>query len=162
MGILKHQDKKVRIKKVNMFYYKEKCMNSLNSILVEGNLTRDPELKKTPKGTSVCSFSLASNRFFRQDDETQKEVSFFNVESWAGLADICMEHLNKGRGVRVVGRLKQDRWVDQDGKNHDRVKIVAEHVEFKPLFTRNLNSESDQDASDIQGKEENGDLKAAG
>lgn len=111
-------------------------MNSLNSILVEGNLTRDPELKKTPKGTSVCSFSVASNRYFRQDEETQKEVSFFNVETWAGLAETCMEHLNKGRGVRVVGRLKQDRWVDQDGKNHDKIKIVAEHVEFKPVFSK--------------------------
>ncbi len=111
-------------------------MNSLNSILVEGNLTRDPELKKTPKGTSVCAFSVASNRFFRQDDETKKEVSFFNVETWAGLADVCMEHLKKGRGVRVVGRLKQDRWVDTEGVNHDRVKIIAEHVEFKPVFSK--------------------------
>ncbi len=109
-------------------------MNSLNSILIEGNLTRDPEIRKTPKGTSVCTFSVASNRFYRQEEETQKEVSFFTVETWAGLAEICMEHLNKGRGVRVVGRLKQDRWVDPEGKNHDKIKIIAEHVEFKPLF----------------------------
>ncbi len=122
-------------------------MNSLNSILVEGNLTRDPELKKTPKGTSVCSFSVASNRYFRQDEETQKEVSFFNVETWAGLAETCMEHLNKGRGVRVVGRLKQDRWVDQDGKNHDKIKIVAEHVEFKPVFNKG-SKETDKEKND--------------
>ncbi len=119
-------------------------MNSLNSILVEGNLTRDPELKKTPKGTSVCSFSVASNRFFRQDEETKKEVSFFNVETWAGLAEVCMEHLQKGRGVRVVGRLKQDRWVDADGGNHDKIKIIAEHVEFKPVFNKEDRSEKEE------------------
>ncbi len=111
-------------------------MNSLNSILVEGNITRDPELKKTPKGTSVCAFSVASNRYFRQDDETQNEVSFFNVETWGTLAEVCVEHLRKGRGVRIVGRLKQDRWADQEGKNHERIKIVAEHVEFKPVFSK--------------------------
>ncbi len=119
-------------------------MNSLNSLLVEGNLTRDPELKKTPKGTSVCTFSVASNRYFRQDEETQNEVSFFNVETWAALAETCMEHLKKGRGVRIVGRLKQDRWADQDGKNHEKLKIVAEHVEFKPVFNKTKKAEEDK------------------
>jgi single-strand DNA-binding protein len=106
-------------------------MNSLNSILVEGNLTRDPVLATTPKGTSVCNFSVASNRFYRSDDELQKEVSYFDVEVWARLAERCAEELTKGRGVRVVGRLKQDRWQDKEGKPRSRVKIVAEHVEFR-------------------------------
>lgn len=112
-------------------------MNSLNSILMEGNLTRDPELKTTPKGTNVCTFTVASNRYYKKDEEQQQEVSFFPVEVWAGLADTCNQYLRKGRGVRVVGRLKQDRWKDQDEKNHERFKIVAEHVEFKPLFRKN-------------------------
>ncbi len=111
-------------------------MNSLNSILIEGNLTRDPEFNHTPKGTSVCGFGVASNRFYKQDDEYQKEVSFFEVETWAKLAESCEEHLVKGRGVRVVGRLKQDRWQDQEGNPRSRVKIVAEHVEFKPVFIK--------------------------
>jgi single-strand DNA-binding protein len=112
-------------------------MNSLNSILMEGNLTKDPELKTTSKGTSVCAFTVASNRYYKQEDEQKQEVSFFPVEVWAGLADTCNQYLKKGRGVRVVGRLKQDRWKDQDEKNHERFKIVAEHVEFKPLFSKN-------------------------
>ncbi len=112
-------------------------MNSLNSILMEGNLTKDPELKKTAKGTSLCTFTVASNRYYKQDNEQQQEVSFFPVEVWAGLAETCSQYLKKGRGVRVVGRLKQDRWKDQDDKNHEKFKIVAEHVEFKPLFTKN-------------------------
>lgn len=111
-------------------------MNSLNSIMIEGNLTRDPELRETPKGTPVCSFAVASNRFYRYEDELQKEVSFFDVEAWARNAERCGSELTKGRGVRVIGRLKQDRWTDGEGKNHSRVKIVAEHVEFKPQFNK--------------------------
>lgn len=120
-------------------------MNNLNSLLIEGNLVRDPELSYTPKGTAVCNFAVASNRFFKQDQEMQKEVSFFDVTTWARLAEVCGEYLKKGRGVRVVGRLKQDRWTDPDGKTHSRVFVIAEHVEFKPQL-KNKNGE--------EGKEE--------
>ena len=91
-------------------------MNNLNSILIEGNLVKDPELSYTPKGTALCKFTVASNRFYKQEEEMQKEVSFFEVSTWTRLAEVCGEYLKKGRGVRVVGRLKQDRWTDPDGK----------------------------------------------
>ncbi|MDR2094296.1 MAG: single-stranded DNA-binding protein [Treponema sp.] len=111
-------------------------MNNLNSILIEGNLVREPLYKTTPKGVPVCTFSLASNRYYRQDSNTEREVGFFDVETWSKLAENCYNLGHKGRGVRVVGRLKQDRWVGSDGRNHSRVTIVAEHVEFKPEFKR--------------------------
>jgi single-strand DNA-binding protein len=111
-------------------------MNNLNSILVEGNLVRDPELSYTPKGTAVCKFTVACNRAYKQDEQLQKEVSFFDVSTWTRLAEVCGEYLKKGRGVRVVGRLKQDRWTDPEGKPHSRVLIVAEHVEFKPQLKK--------------------------
>ncbi len=107
-------------------------MNNLNSILVEGNLVRDPELSYTPKGVAVCSFSIGSNRYFKQDDELQQEVSFFDVTTWSRLAEVCHEYLQKGRGVRVIGRLKQDRWQATDGTGRSKVYVVAEHVEFRP------------------------------
>ena len=107
-------------------------MNSLNSILLEGNLTRDPESKTLSTGTQVCNFCVASDRYYRQNDSTEKEVSYFDVEAWARLGLACSQNLKKGRGVRVVGRLKQDRWTDGEGKQRSRVMIVAEHVEFKP------------------------------
>lgn len=110
-------------------------MNNLNQILVEGNLVRDPEFKHTPKGTAVCTFSLASNRYFKQDEEFQKEVSFFDVTTWIALAESCARELKKGRGVRVIGRLKQDRWQDADGKARSRIYIIADHVIFKPFNT---------------------------
>jgi len=115
-------------------------MNNLNSILIEGNLVRDPLLRSTPKGTQVCTFTLASNRFYKQDTGLEKEVGFFDVETWARLAENCYNLGHKGRGVRVVGRLKQDRWNGSDGKTHSKISIVAEHVEFRPEFKKGENS----------------------
>jgi single-strand DNA-binding protein len=111
-------------------------MNNLNSILIEGNLVRDPLLRTTSKGTSLCTFSLASNRYFKQDSGLEREVCFFDVEAWSKLAENCYHLGHKGRGVRIVGRLKQDRWNGTDGKTHSRVSIVAEHVEFRPEFKK--------------------------
>jgi single-strand DNA-binding protein len=111
-------------------------MNNLNSILIEGNLVRDPLFRSTPKGTPVCTFSLASNRFFKQDSGYEKEVGFFDVETWSKLAENCYNLGHKGRGVRVVGRLKQERWSGPDGKSRSKVMIVAEHVEFRPDFKK--------------------------
>jgi single-strand DNA-binding protein len=123
-------------------------VNNLNSILIEGNIVRDPQYRTTTKGTPVCTFSLASNRFFKQDNGFEKEVSFFDVETWAKLADTCNNQGKKGRGVRVVGRLKQDRWTGNDGKPRSRVSIVAEHVEFRPEFKKESAVEQDNIADD--------------
>jgi single-strand DNA-binding protein len=111
-------------------------MNNLNSILIEGNLVRDPELKTTAKGTSICTFSLASNRFYKNDNGMENEVSYFDVQAWSKLAERCYNLGHKGRGTRVVGRLKQDRWNDAEGKARSKITIVAEHVEFRPEFKR--------------------------
>ncbi|OQB94816.1 MAG: Single-stranded DNA-binding protein [Spirochaetes bacterium ADurb.Bin110] len=109
-------------------------MNHLNSILVEGNLVRDPNFRSTPSGNQVCDFTVATNRNYKiADQKYENEVSYFDIEAWARLGSACAQNLKKGRGVRVVGRLKQDRWTDTEGKSHSRVKIVAEHVEFKPM-----------------------------
>jgi single-strand DNA-binding protein len=107
-------------------------MNSLNSIILEGNLVKDPEVGTTKTGTPVTVFTIACNRSYKSEDAFVKEVSYFTVETWSKLAENCGTHLSKGRGVRIVGRLKQDRWTDSEGKNHTSIKIVAEHVEFKP------------------------------
>ena len=104
-------------------------MNNLNSILVEGYLVRNPVSKATPKGTPVCTFSIVVNRSFKTGEE---EVSFFDVETWSKLAERCGAELSKGRGVRVVGRLKQERWTDEKGNPRSKVIIIAEHVEFRP------------------------------
>jgi len=110
-------------------------MNNLNSILIEGNLVRDPMIKSTQKGTQICSMRFASNRYYKLDDQSssfEKETNFFDVETWGKLAEACYAKGRKGRGLRIVGRLKQNRWNDPEGNLRSRVSIVAEHVEFRP------------------------------
>jgi single-strand DNA-binding protein len=118
-------------------------MNNLNSILIEGNLTRDADLRASPKGTALCTFSIASNRYFKQDSGTEKEVGYFNVETWGKLAESAGNQGRKGRGVRVVGRLKQERWTDRDGKTQSKVVITAEHLEFRPEFAKTETPEAE-------------------
>ena len=109
-------------------------MNDLNSVLIEGNLTRDPELRYIPNGTAVATLSVANNRYWKQEGNKHgNEVSFVEIVTWGKLATACSENLVKGRGVRVTGRLKQDRWEDDEGNARSKVVIVAEHVEFKPV-----------------------------
>ena len=107
-------------------------MNNLNSILLEGNLARDPELRYTPKGAPVCTLVVGSVRTYKLEGERVEEVSFIESVTTGKLATVCAEHLAKGRGVRVVGRLKQERWEDGDGNARAKIVIVAEHVEFQP------------------------------
>ena len=118
-------------------------MNNLNNVIIEGNMTRDPEFRETAKGAALCTFSIAANRFFKQADEMTKEVSYFDVQTWAKLAESCRNLGRKGRGVRVVGRLKQERWNGSDGKAHSKVSIVAEHVEFRPDFKKAETAETE-------------------
>ncbi len=125
-------------------------MNQLNSILLEGNLTKDPIFKETPKGTPVCTFAVASNRYYRAGTDFESEVSYFDIETWSKLADACGKQLKKGRGVRVMGRLKQERWTGQDGKLASKVKIVAEHVEFRPEIKAKVEGRSGADAEEAE------------
>ena len=108
-------------------------MNNLNSVLIEGNMVRDP-LTKVPIGEveEVCSFTIANNQFFKnKDGELEKEVSFFAIEAWGKLGEKAMQEGKKGRGCRVVGRLRQDRWNDSEGRPHNCVVIKAEHIEYR-------------------------------
>jgi single-strand DNA-binding protein len=110
-------------------------MNNLNSILLEGNLVGDPDLTSTPEGTTICRFSISCTRFHKRDDLCQEEVSTFAVTVRDKLAEICKENLKKDKGVRVVGRLKEDLITDDNGKSKSKVYIVAEHIDFKPVVS---------------------------
>ena len=110
-------------------------MNNLNSIILEGNLTKDGEKKNTD--FSVCSLSVAVNRSYKnKNGEWVDEVSFFDIECFGNMADFAEKNAIKGRGIRVVGRLKQDRWTDENGKTYSKVKVIAEHIEYKPMFKK--------------------------
>ena len=108
-------------------------MNHLNSCLIEGVLEGNPVCTKTTSGTDTCVFNIKTSRYFKKDGAPVEETSFFPIETWGRLALSCNAQLRDGRGIRVVGRLKEDRW-EVDGVGHSRIKIIVEHVEFKPLF----------------------------
>jgi single-strand DNA-binding protein len=124
-------------------------MNQLNSLILEGNITRIPDVKETAHGFKVCRVPLAVNRFYKNNDgENIQEVSYFDVETFGKLAEFCEKNSDKGRGMRVVGRLKQDRWKTTDGKNTSRISIIAEHIEFKPRMKKDTEGEMATEISD--------------
>jgi single-strand DNA-binding protein len=98
---------------------------SLNRVQLIGNLTRDPELRYTPSGTAVCTFSLATNRSWTTDTgEKKDEVEFHRVVAWNKLAELCSQFLTKGRKVFVEGRLATRSWSAQDGTQKQTTEIV--------------------------------------
>lgn len=107
-------------------------MPSLNKVLLMGNLTRDPELRVTPKGTPICQFSLAINRSFKlESGETREEVFYADVEAWGKQGETIAKHVTKGRPLYVEGRLRLDTWEDKNTKEkRSRMKIVLEQFQF--------------------------------
>ena len=124
-------------------------MNQLNSLIIEGNVVRTPELKEPKDGFKVCTIPLAVNRFYRNaKGDGVNEVSFFDVETFGKMAEICYKKCGKGRGLRVVGRLRQARWVKSDGHNTSKISIIAEHIEFKKEVIEQEPSEEMQGIAD--------------
>ena len=103
---------------------------SLNHVLLMGNLTRDPEVKYTPKGTAVCDLGLAINDSYKAQDGTIKEtVTYVDVEVWGRTAENCKQYLTKGRPVFVEGQLRLDQW-EQEGQKRSKMKVRADRVQF--------------------------------
>ncbi len=127
----------------------------LNKVMVIGNMGRDPEMRYTPSGKPVTSFSLASSRsWVAPNGERREETEWFNVVAWGGLAEICNEKLSKSQQVYVEGRLQTRSWEDDGGQRHFRTEVVASDMiilgprdRFKtPLSTDNDNGDySDQE-----------------
>ncbi len=104
---------------------------SLNKVLLMGNLTRDPEVKYTPKGTAVCDLGMAINDSYKAQDGTIKEtVTFVDVEVWGRTAENCKQYLTKGRPVFVEGQLRLDQWETPQGEKKSRMKVRADRVQF--------------------------------
>ena len=100
--------------------------------IITGNLTRDPELRTTPSGATVCSFSVAVNRSFRDSTGEQREtVSFLDCSAWGKAGEIIAQYAKKGTGILVSGRLDQRSWEDKDsGQKRSRVEIIVEDFNF--------------------------------
>ena len=106
----------------------------MNKVMLIGNLTRDPELRTTSSGTSVCTFSIAVNRNFT-NAAGEREADFINITVWRGLAENCAKYLTKGRKVAVAGSLQSRTYDDKEGNKRYALEVVADDVEF--LSSRN-------------------------
>ncbi len=102
---------------------------NLNKAMIIGNLTRDPEIRSTPSGASVASFSVATNMIWTdQSGQRQEKVEFHNVVAWKRLAEICGQYLKKGSKVYIEGRLQTRDWTGQDGIKRSRTEIITENM----------------------------------
>jgi single-strand DNA-binding protein len=107
-------------------------MASFNKVILAGNLTRDPELRYTPKGTAVAKLTLAVNRTWKSETgESKEEVSFVDVDVWGRQAEVIAQYMRKGRPLLVEGRLKQDTWEDKTThQKQSKLKVVLESFSF--------------------------------
>ena len=107
-------------------------MPNLNKVMLMGNLTRDPEIKYTPKGTAIADIGLAVNRNYTTDSgEKREEVTFVDVTLWGRVAEIVGEYCKKGRPLFVEGRLQLDTWDDKaTGQKRSKLKIVGENIQL--------------------------------
>ena len=107
-------------------------MPNLNKAHLMGNLTRDPELRRTPKGTAVCQFALAINREWKTEaGEKQEEVTYVDIEAWGKQGETIAKYVTKGRPLYVEGRLRLDQWEDKTTKEkRSRLKVVLEQFQF--------------------------------
>jgi single-strand DNA-binding protein len=115
----------------------EEIMNSMNNLIIEGNVTEKPKLEILCNGTKFCSVNIAVFRSYRNSaGDFEEEISYFDIITYGKMAEVCSTDCEQGRGIRVVGRLKQEKWTDDNGKAHSKIAVVAEHVEFKPLVKK--------------------------
>ena len=122
----------------------------LNKVMVIGHLGKDPEMRYTPSGRPVTTFSVAVSRSWNTaDGERRSETEWFNIVAWGNLAEICKQYLYKGQQVYIEGRLQTRRWEDKEGQKHTSVEVVAN--EMMMLGDRRDNSGQSQE--ETQGDE---------
>ena len=132
---------------------------SVNKVLLTGRLTRDPELRYTPSGTAVSSFSVASSRSYKgQDGEWKQTVAFVNIVAWGKQAVLVNEYLKKGSAVFLEGRLNSRSWETEEGQKRSTLEVTADRVQFldriaKPevaeeQFVESVGSDSSLDSED--------------
>ena len=111
----------------------------MNSLTIIGNVVRDPELRTTPKGATVCSFTVAVNR-----RKSQQEADFFRVSAWNKLGEVCNKYLAKGRKVAVIGSVSVSVYQGRDGKAYANLEVMASDVEFLSARTEGAEEEAPQ------------------
>ncbi len=135
-------------------------MRGFSKAIITGNITRDPELRSTPNGASVCSFSVAVNRTYRDaNGENKEEVSFIDCSAWNKLGEMIAQYAKKGSGVLVSGRLSQRSWEDKNGGGkRSRTEIVVEDFNFTGSSSRDGGSSNNNYSSSSSNQEAPADV----
>jgi single-strand DNA-binding protein len=124
----------------------------LNKVMIIGNLGRDPEMRYTPSGRPVTTFSVATSRSWNTSEgEKHVETEWFNVVAWSNLAEICKQYLSKGQQVYIEGRLQTRHWDDQEGNKHTSVEIVANEMII--LGERRESGETSSESASVEQEE---------
>ncbi len=126
----------------------------LNKVMVIGHLGRDPEMRYTPSGRPVTSFSVVTTRAWTSaEGERHEESEWFNVVAWGNLAEICNQYLAKGQQVYVEGRLQTRGWEDEQGKKHFRTELVASEMIVLGERRNNISAPTASEVSDESGED---------
>ena len=124
-------------------------MPEVNTVLIAGNLTKDPILRQTRNGTPVANFSIASNRRFRNsDNQWEEDVCYVGVVAWNKLAESCKSKLEKGSAVLVEGELQSRTWQLDDGSSRSAVEIKARRIQFLSKWRDDMDDDDDGSAED--------------
>jgi single-strand DNA-binding protein len=121
-------------------------MSSLNKAMILGKLGRDPEIKYLSTGTPICNFSVATTERWKTDGKMQEATEWHKIVVWGKLAEICAEHLSKGRSVYVEGRIQTRQWEDKSGEKRYSTEIAAKEVLF--LGGKNKSQEREPGSDD--------------
>jgi len=125
----------------------------LNKVMVIGHLGRDPEMRYTPSGRPVTTFTVAVSRSWNTaDGERRSETEWFNIVAWGNLAEICKQYLHKGQQVYIEGRLQTRQWEDKEGQKHKNVEVVAN--EMMMLGDRRDNSKKSDETDQEEDQSE--------
>ena len=125
--------------------------SDINRIIIIGRTTRDLEIRYTPAGTAVASFSIANGKSYTVNGEKKEQVSYFDVTVWGKMAEVMTEYVKKGQQLAIEGRLVQNRWQDQDGKNRSKVEIVLSTFQFLGGKKESGESQPPQGADKVKG-----------
>ena len=131
--------------------------NSLNKVQLIGNLTKDPELRQTPNGSSVCSFTVATNLTWKDaNGQKQDKAELHNIVTWGKLAEICNQYLQKGKKVYLEGRLQTRDWEAEDGSKRYKTEVVAENMIMLSQANSNYDSNSNSQSNDYAAQPSSG------
>ena len=131
----------------------------LNKVMIIGHLGREPEMRYTPSGRPVTTFTVATSRSWNTaDGEHHTETEWFNIVTWSNLAETCKQYLTKGQQVYIEGRLQTRHWEDKEGNKHNSVEVVANEMimlsDRREANSANNHTADSPDSSDIPGTEE--------